>query len=97
MTRVLIVRMSELGDIVHSTAWHSRYEVIGLDLEGACVGIVGLGAIGRRVASLCRALGMVVIAHDPAPTSPAGDPVELVSLTELVASWSAATIRQQEM
>ena len=28
----------------------SRYEVVGLDLEGACLGIVGLGAIGRRVA-----------------------------------------------
>ena len=85
-------RLRELGDIVHSTAWESRYEVFGLALEGACVGIVGLGAIGRRVASLCRALGMVVIAHDPAPTSPAGDPVELVSLAELVARADVITL-----
>jgi phosphoglycerate dehydrogenase-like enzyme len=59
-------RLGELGAVVASGAWAERYEHAGLDLEGACVGIVGLGAIGRRVAALCRALGMEVIAHDPA-------------------------------
>jgi D-3-phosphoglycerate dehydrogenase len=76
-------RLRELGEIVTSTEWDSRYEVMGLDLEGACAGIVGLGAIGRRVASLCAALGMVVIAHDPAAVRPASA-VELVSMAELV-------------
>jgi D-3-phosphoglycerate dehydrogenase / 2-oxoglutarate reductase len=85
-------RLRELGDIVQSTAWESRYGVMGLDLEGACVGIVGLGAIGRRVASLCRALGMVVIAHDPAATEPTAVPVELVSLTELVTRADVITL-----
>jgi D-3-phosphoglycerate dehydrogenase len=74
-------RLRELGEIVW-TGWDSRYDVMGLDLEGACAGIVGLGAIGRRVASLCRALGMVVVAHDPAASSSA---FELVSLPELLA------------
>jgi D-3-phosphoglycerate dehydrogenase len=56
------------------------------------VGIVGLGAIGRRVALLCRALGMVVIAQDPAAHTPPGDGVELVSLAELVARADVITL-----
>ena len=74
-------RLRELGEIV-TADWDARYDVMGLDLCGACAGVVGLGAIGRRVASLCRALGMVVIAHDPAASSSA---FELVPLDELLA------------
>ena len=85
-------RLRELGDIVHSTAWDARYDVMGLDLEGACVGVVGLGAIGRRVAALCQALGMVVVAHDPAMAPVAGEPVELVSLSELAGRADVITL-----
>jgi D-3-phosphoglycerate dehydrogenase / 2-oxoglutarate reductase len=85
-------RLRELSEIVHTTAWESRYEVMGLDLEGACAGVVGLGAIGRRVASLCAALGMVVIGHDPAADGPAPDGVELVSLAQLVARADVITV-----
>ena len=85
-------RLRELGDIVASTAWDSRYEVMGLDLEGACAGVVGLGAVGRRVASLCSALGMLVVAHDPAATASPGEAVELVSLDELVARADVITL-----
>jgi D-3-phosphoglycerate dehydrogenase / 2-oxoglutarate reductase len=84
-------RLRELSDIVHSTAWDARYDVMGLDLEGACAGVVGLGAIGGRVASLCRALGMAVIAHDPAAAS-LPEPVELVSLKELVRRADVITL-----
>lgn len=78
-------RLRELGDVVHTAAWASRYSVVGLDLQGACLGIVGLGSIGRRVAALCEALGMRVIAHDPAPAHVDGAAIELVSLAELTA------------
>jgi phosphoglycerate dehydrogenase-like enzyme len=84
-------RLRELGDIVHESAWESRYEVVGLDLDGACVGIVGLGAIGRRVAALCRAFGMRVIAHDPAAERDTSEGVELMSLAELVARADVVT------
>ena len=76
-------RLRELGEIAHTAAWESRYEVMGLDLEGACAGVVGLGAIGRQVASLCGALGMEVIGHDPAADGPAPAGVERVALNEL--------------
>jgi len=37
----------------------------GREIEGAVVGIVGLGAIGRKVASVMAALGAEVLAADP--------------------------------
>jgi phosphoglycerate dehydrogenase-like enzyme len=76
--------LRELGAIVQLGGWTSRYAVAGLDIEGACLGIVGFGSIGRRMARLCRGLGMRVIAHDPGLDG-AEDGVELVALDELVA------------
>jgi len=44
-----------------------------LELEGRTLGLVGLGAIGGRVADIGRVFGMQVIAYDPwAKTLPAG-------------------------
>jgi D-3-phosphoglycerate dehydrogenase / 2-oxoglutarate reductase len=77
-------RLRELGAMVHDAAWASRYDVAGLDVEGACIGIVGFGAIGRHVARLCRGLGMKVVAHDPAIHAAPGSDVELVPLDELL-------------
>lgn len=38
---------------------------LGTQLFGKTVGIVGLGAIGTRLATICQGLGMPVIAFDP--------------------------------
>lgn len=55
-----------------------------LELRGRTLGLVGLGAIGARVAAVGLAMGMRVIAHDPfAATSPEG--VELLPLAEVIA------------
>jgi D-3-phosphoglycerate dehydrogenase / 2-oxoglutarate reductase len=76
-------RLRERGALVGGDAWSARYDVTGLDLDGACLGIVGLGSIGRQVAGLARGVGMHVIACDPGlDRSPDGE-VELVSLMEL--------------
>ncbi|MBD3847466.1 hydroxyacid dehydrogenase [Bosea sp. SSUT16] len=43
-----------------------RYALQGNDIRGKTVGIVGLGAIGGRLAELCHGLfGMTVLAYDP--------------------------------
>jgi D-3-phosphoglycerate dehydrogenase / 2-oxoglutarate reductase len=85
-------RLRELGGVVEQGAWAARYEVAGLDIEGACLGILGYGSIGRRVAQLCRALGMEVIAHDPA-LEPFTEPhVELVALEELLERADVITL-----
>jgi D-3-phosphoglycerate dehydrogenase / 2-oxoglutarate reductase len=80
-------RLRELGAVVHESGWAARYGVVGLDIEGACLGVVGFGAIGREVARLCSALGMHVLAHDPA-----SEGAELVSLTELAARADVITL-----
>lgn len=44
--------------------------LIGVEVQGKTLGLVGLGRIGRRVAQICRlGLGMTVIAHDPYVTA----------------------------
>jgi D-3-phosphoglycerate dehydrogenase len=54
-----------------------------LELSGKTLGVVGLGAIGRRVAAIGHAMGMQVVAHDPVATgAPAG--VELLPLAEVL-------------
>jgi D-3-phosphoglycerate dehydrogenase len=55
-----------------------------LELKGRTLGLVGLGAIGARVAVVGSALGMPVIAHDPfAASAPEG--VELLPLADVIA------------
>jgi D-3-phosphoglycerate dehydrogenase / 2-oxoglutarate reductase len=79
-------RLRELDAMVRRGAWDARYESAGLDVEGACLGIVGFGAIGRRVARMCQGLGMHVIAHDPALAGFRQAGVALVPLHDLVAN-----------
>ncbi|MBI4790734.1 MAG: hydroxyacid dehydrogenase [Chloroflexi bacterium] len=43
-----------------------RDQIVGLELQGMTLGVVGFGRIGQRVASMCRdALGMSVYVFDP--------------------------------
>ncbi len=57
-----------------------------LELEGATLGLVGLGRIARRVALAGLALGMEVIAVDPALDTSPVDGVGLVDLETLLAT-----------
>lgn len=42
-----------------------RKKFMGAELEGKTIGVVGLGQIGRRVASICNAMGMRTLGYDP--------------------------------
>lgn len=55
--------------------------LIGFDLHGKTVGVVGTGKIGRCFIDICRGFGMNVIAYDPYPVADSG--IEYVSLDEL--------------
>lgn len=59
-----------------------RYARCGPELRSATVGLVGLGAIGRRVAELLGAFGSTVLAYDPYAEAVPG--VRLVPLAELL-------------
>ncbi len=41
--------------------------LMGFDLHGRCVGVVGTGKIGQVFIDICRGFGMDVIAYDPYP------------------------------
>jgi D-3-phosphoglycerate dehydrogenase len=51
-------------------------------IQGATVGVVGLGRIGRRVADLCGAFGAQVLGHDPVVGEVPG--VRMVPFAELL-------------
>ena len=55
----------------------------GIEMAGRTLGIIGLGAIGSRLASLGRAIGMKVIAYDPYVNS-AVNGVRLTDLDEVM-------------
>ncbi len=59
-------------------------ELRGVELAGRTLGIVGLGAIGRRLAEMAGAIGMKCLAYDPhIGSSPPG--VHLKGLDEVLA------------
>jgi len=62
-----------------------RKKFIGVELQGKTLGIVGLGRIGRVVASRARALGMQIVAYDPfiAPEQARDLEIELAPLDDV--------------
>ena len=60
-----------------------------LELDGATLGLVGLGRIGARVAVAAQALGMAVIASDPLLTTSPVAGVELVGLDRI---WARSDV-----
>lgn len=64
---------------VAAGAW-PRQAMIGREIAGKTLGLLGYGAIARQTAARARSLGMVTLAHDP--HLPPGDP-----------AWEGATPR----
>ena len=70
----------------------SRNPLVGVELDGRTLGIIGLGAIGRRVARQGLGFGMRVLAYDP-HLADSGDPaVELVSFARLLSEADVVTV-----
>jgi len=66
----------------------------GREIAGATVGIVGMGAIGRRVCAMVTAMGASVLAHDPAEPAVrgCGGTVRYVPLPRLIADADVLTL-----
>jgi D-3-phosphoglycerate dehydrogenase len=71
-----------------------RKKFVGVELQGKTLGIVGLGRIGRVVASRARAMGMFIVAYDPfiAPEQARDLEIELASLDEVYARADFLTV-----
>src|SRR4051795_8911901 len=90
-------RLAALDVDVREQRWpEARLEWAGRisSLSGKTIGIVGLGAIGRRTATLALAHGMRVLASDPFadPAAAAAQHVELTALEELLAESDVVTV-----
>ncbi|MDX2466202.1 MAG: NAD(P)-dependent oxidoreductase, partial [Acidimicrobiia bacterium] len=72
------------------TDFYARH--VGIELEGATLGLVGFGRIARRFGEIALGLGMVVVAYDPylddggfsAETARCGTLEELVAASDVV-------------
>jgi D-3-phosphoglycerate dehydrogenase len=87
----LVKRLAVTTECVARGRWAERAAITPGDLDGATIGVVGYGRIGRRVGHLARAFGMTVLAHDPYLTQSA-DRVELVGLNELRSRSQVVTL-----
>ena len=58
-------RISENDRLLRAERGFSREDIMGHEMSGKVVGVVGIGHIGTRVARLARAFDMTVLAIDP--------------------------------
>ncbi|MDX9861135.1 MAG: hydroxyacid dehydrogenase [Rhodospirillales bacterium] len=90
----LLRRVTELDRLVRTGRWKEARRIVGGDVEGSVLGIVGLGSVGRLVARRMKALGMRVIAYDPfqdaATFADAG--AERVDLDDLLAASDVVSL-----
>ncbi len=79
----------DAGDWIRSPIF-SYFPLPITELTGKTIGIVGYGAIGRRVADIAKAFGLKVLVYT---RRPCGDPtVEQVSLDELLSRADIVTL-----
>lgn len=78
---------------MRSGGW-DRTAFAGSELRGKTIGVVGLGRVGSHVATIARAFGMRVLAHDPyLPESRARElGVDLLPLDELLPRVDVVTL-----
>jgi D-3-phosphoglycerate dehydrogenase / 2-oxoglutarate reductase len=87
----LIKRLGQYTTLIREGRWAQR--TAGGppgDMDGATIGIIGYGRIGRRVGALAEAFGMRVLAYDPFAPPPAE--VACSDLNELVAASDVLTL-----
>lgn len=63
MIFALARRIPAADRAVRDGTWKTGYE--GMQLAGKRLGVIGVGKIGRQVATMASALGMEILAHDP--------------------------------
>ena len=56
---------STLEENVSATVEKGKSQFAGTEILGKTLGVVGLGAIGRKVAASAKALGMEIVGYDP--------------------------------
>ncbi len=86
-------RIPQADQSMHAGKWDKK-TIMGTEIFGKVLGVVGLGRIGRVVAEHMQAFGMEVIVHDPLLTQETADKlgVRPVSIEEMCRQADAITI-----
>ena len=86
-------RIPQASQSTKSGKWEKK-KLMGNELRGKTLGIVGLGSIGRETVKRARAFEMRILAHDPYVTPAiAGDlGIELVEMPALLAASDYITL-----
>jgi D-3-phosphoglycerate dehydrogenase len=58
-------RITESDRVMRANAYTTREDLMGHDIRGSTIGIVGVGNIGTRMAELAKAFDMTVLGYDP--------------------------------
>ena len=100
-------RLPQLDRAVRSGNFHIRDRVMGQELEGKALGIVGFGRIGRRLAEICReGLHMSVYFFDPyvdaktaeeCQATQVDDIVELAGMVDILSIHSPLTDKTRRL
>ncbi|XWX03361.1 hydroxyacid dehydrogenase [Aggregatilineales bacterium SYSU G02658] len=86
-----LARFIPQGDATLKAGKWERKNMVGVELRGKTLGIVGFGRIGKAVAARAKAFEMKVIAHDPF-VEDGGDLATMVTLDELFAQSDFITL-----
>jgi phosphoglycerate dehydrogenase-like enzyme len=70
----------------------NQLDYTGSELEGKTIGIIGMGAVGKKVAKFCRAFDMNVLAYARNPVVPPDDFVKMTDFDHLVRSSDIVTV-----
>jgi phosphoglycerate dehydrogenase-like enzyme len=94
----LVKRLGRLTALVRDGDWEGREQLAPGDVDGATLGIVGYGRIGRRLGEIAEALGMRIVVNDPylapdalAPSVTRADLPDLLASAEVVSLHAPLT------
>jgi D-3-phosphoglycerate dehydrogenase / 2-oxoglutarate reductase len=91
LTLALLRRIPAAAADVECGGWN-RDAFRGRELFGRTVGLVGVGRLGRIVASYFRAIGMDVAGYDPRPDFPHDAARRVASLVDLLAQSDVVSV-----
>lgn len=84
---LMMAAQRQLYQLSQGAKSREALRLVGHEAAGKAIGLVGLGAIGHNVARIARALGMSVLAYDPAVSQAnAPEGVMCVTFDNLLAS-----------
>ena len=81
-------RIPQASASTRAGKWEKK-KLMGNELRGKTLGIIGLGSIGREVVKRAKAFEMRIVAHDPYVTSKLAQDLA-VELVDLPALWAAS-------